>query len=323
MTQYSAPWDGTTTGDATLAPYDASLEWAEYWSVVSGSQYAPSDIGGVAAGSLNMLRPTVLGAAGAIDTGRALVDGTFYKNDALHTHALATPAASTRIDRIVLRKDWVARTVRTALLTGIEGGTAPLLTQTRGTTWEIPLGKYTITTAGAITVVDERDWVGTGVYRPTVVLDNSALYTLSTAGAGAAITFNEAEYDQYNLHDTGINPSRVTIVLPGLYEVSVFNPNWLYNGSPPGQADFAFFRLYKNGVAIGSQMTVYPAVWNNTGPVYHLASPVQLTQVISLEQGDYVELFGGSSFANLQIYTANGFQFAMKYLGPNKLTYLG
>ena len=46
--------------------------------------------------------------------------------------------------------------MRLAKIAGVEGGSAPALTQTANTTWEISLAKVTITTAGVITVVNER-----------------------------------------------------------------------------------------------------------------------------------------------------------------------
>ena len=57
---------------------------------------------------------------------------------------------------MVLRAGYVAKTV-IALLAGAEGGAAPALTQTDGTTWEYSLAQVSITTGGVITLTDERD----------------------------------------------------------------------------------------------------------------------------------------------------------------------
>jgi hypothetical protein len=83
-----------------------------------------------------------------------------YENTASVDFAVVSPVGDTRIDRIVVRADWAAQTVRLAVLTGDEGGSAPALTQDAGTTWEIPLAQASVTTAGAITLTDEREYLG-------------------------------------------------------------------------------------------------------------------------------------------------------------------
>lgn len=101
----------------------------------------------------------------AVGTGKAFVKEGLYENDTSINVDMPTPSADTRIDRIVLRLDYVASpwTCTVERLAGTEGsGAPPSLTQTEGTTWEISLAQVSITTAGAITVTDERSYCGDG-----------------------------------------------------------------------------------------------------------------------------------------------------------------
>ncbi len=102
----------------------------------------------------------VSGATSPVDVaaGEAIVDGTWYDNSGITTVVVPTPATLTRIDLIVLEKDWTAQTIRLARVAGAEGGAAPTVTQIDGTTWEIKLAEVSITTGGAITVTDFREF---------------------------------------------------------------------------------------------------------------------------------------------------------------------
>jgi len=62
-------------------------------------------------------------------------------------------------------------TVRIAKINGVEGGSAPALTQTDGTKWEISLAQVSITTGGVITVTDERAYCHFGTAVNTAMLD--------------------------------------------------------------------------------------------------------------------------------------------------------
>ena len=93
---------------------------------------------GVAPGYKNELAGSVGGAnTYNINTGGAMVDGKPYHNTA--TVGVNIPSAvgggNTRIDRIVLRADWTAQTVRITRIAGTDEAspTAPAITQTPGT----------------------------------------------------------------------------------------------------------------------------------------------------------------------------------------------
>lgn len=155
MVEISAPWNGTTVGDASIAPYDAPTEWAKIQNSLGGGGGSPN-LGIVFRGELNELAVTGTATPVSVDTGRAICWGTWYENGAAVTVAIPTPAVSTRIDRIVLRKSWSAQTVRITRIAGAEGGGVPAMTQSAGITWDIPLAQVSITTGGVITVTDER-----------------------------------------------------------------------------------------------------------------------------------------------------------------------
>lgn len=159
MTEISRFWNGVATGDAVEAPYDAPTEFAEVLSSLGGGALNPN-LGGVFRAELNMLAVSGTVSPVSIATGRAVVDGTWYENDAATTIAIPTPSVSTRIDRIVLRKSWAAQTVRLTRIAGTEGAAAPAMTQTPGVTWDFPLAQASITTGGVITITDDRRFRG-------------------------------------------------------------------------------------------------------------------------------------------------------------------
>lgn len=159
MTERSRFWNSTVTGDATEAPYGGPTEFAGALRSLAGGAAIPTNLGGVFRGELNVLEVSGVASPVTVETGRALCHGNWYENDAAVTVAVPTPAGATRIDRIVLRKNWTAQTVRITRIEGIEGGGAPALTQNAGTTWDTPLAQASITTLGVITVTDEREFL--------------------------------------------------------------------------------------------------------------------------------------------------------------------
>jgi hypothetical protein len=150
MTEISRPWGGTVTGDA--GPYTDD-HWSDMFRILFTQDRATQCVINTWRGEL-----AVTGTASPVSVaaGGALVDGKFYDSDAVETVVIPTPSGSTRIDRIVLRKDFSAQTVRITRIAGTEGAGAPAITQTDGTTWDVKLAQCSITTGGVITVTDER-----------------------------------------------------------------------------------------------------------------------------------------------------------------------
>ncbi len=157
MTERSRPWSGTVTGDA--GPYSDD-QWTDIFSSFHGPVVASQ---GVFADNLNELAASGAVSPVTIATGRALVDGIWYETDTTVDVAMASPAVNPRVDRIVLRKDWVLQTVRITRIAGAEAASpvAPALVQIDGTTWDLPLWQMHITTGGVITRwVDDRAMLG-------------------------------------------------------------------------------------------------------------------------------------------------------------------
>ncbi len=158
MAEISRPWDGIVTGDA--GPYSDD-QWTDVWKTLLGPTIAQE---GVFNGQLNELDLSNVVSPVSINTGRALVDGIWYESDSAVSQAIGTPTpTNNRIDRIVLRKDWVLQTVRITRIAGAEAASPvpPAITQVDGTTWDLPLWQVHITDAGVITHYrDERSFLG-------------------------------------------------------------------------------------------------------------------------------------------------------------------
>lgn len=97
-----------------------------------------------------------------VSAGVAIVDGRPYINstDVTITIPAAVGVGNTRIDRVVLRASWSAQTVRLTRIAGVDAATpsAPAVTQTSGTTYDLLLYQVLVNTSGVLTVTDERAW---------------------------------------------------------------------------------------------------------------------------------------------------------------------
>lgn len=151
---WNGPADGSGTGDASEAEYDAHNEFAQVMTTVSGAG-ARANKGGVSFGERSNYAATVVGGAVRVQPGTGMVDGTWHDSDANVDVSIPTPASATRVDYIVLRKSETAQTVRITRIAGTEGAGVPALTQ-GATTWDVPLWQASITTAGTITLTDAR-----------------------------------------------------------------------------------------------------------------------------------------------------------------------
>lgn len=118
---------------------------------------------GVFPGVLNELAVTGSSSPLSVDTGRAVVYGFPYWADSSVSVAVSTPSVGTTGGRVVLRANWTAQTVRAVAVLNTDGtATIPSLTQSAGSTWDMPLATFTITTGGTITLTDAREWALSG-----------------------------------------------------------------------------------------------------------------------------------------------------------------
>jgi len=150
MTEKSYFWGGSTVGHATEAPYTLETEFAK---VLRTLLIRRPKVMGPVEGLENELEVTnPSGSTIRVDTGTALVDGSYYDIDTQDDTTPSNPSSDPRIDVVVLAKDWTAKTVRIKFIAGTEDAApiAPLLTNTLETEWQIPLAQYQISTGGTI-----------------------------------------------------------------------------------------------------------------------------------------------------------------------------
>lgn len=231
MTQFSGLWTTGGAGDGASTYTRANL--TEFFKVLA----ACLDEEGVAAAYLSALACSANGA-NTLRTaaGGALVDGKAYYNDAnVDTNIpSAVGGGNTRIDRIVLRADWTAQTVRITRIAGTDAGspTAPAITQTPGTTYDIKLCQVLVDTSGAVTVTDERVFAQVGASNgladsivSTAKLADAAVTASKLAaavagsglagGAGTALSVNvdgvgiEISSDTLQLKDGGVTAAKI------------------------------------------------------------------------------------------------------------------
>jgi hypothetical protein len=174
---------GQPGGDKIWSSYDAKTVGPVALPEVPAALFALGD--GVIRGYLNALLVSAgSGNSVTVATGGALVYGHPVINYTADTLSFTRPAASPRIDRVVVRLYPGATTygkAEIAVLAGTEGGAAPALTQTT-TVYEVSLAQLTIPTVAPITITDERTFSG----ERSAVQDEVRVATISTASAGGA-----------------------------------------------------------------------------------------------------------------------------------------
>lgn len=211
MTENSIFWSTTDVGDGPAAGFSSSNIFEVYRSLLTGSVGA--NYGGVSPDYLNELAVSGATSPVSVATGAALVYGIPYFNSASVNVTVPTPASSTRIDRIVLRADWSAQTVRITRVAGIEGaGSAPALAQSAGVTWDIPLARVTITTAGSITLTDDRQFlslIGDSAV-VTAKLNDLAVTTAKLADACVtSVKIADSNVTTAKLADSGVTTAKI------------------------------------------------------------------------------------------------------------------
>lgn len=163
MAESSWLWDGNSSsgGAGDCGPYAAG-DYDDINEILwTGPNAATA---GVRPRYGNMLLVEAGSGKVTVASGAAIVKGKPYKNTASVDVSIPTPSASTRYDRVVLRADYTAQTVRITRIAGSEGGSAPAITQSDGVTWDLKLAVVKITTGGIITIeTDERRPIDQGM----------------------------------------------------------------------------------------------------------------------------------------------------------------
>lgn len=175
MAQLSGFWNtGGSTGDQQTA-YTES-----HWSTAAKILAGCAGFEGVAPNFRNALAGTVTGAnTVSINTGGAVVDGKWFHNDSALSVNIpsAVGSGNTRIDRIVLRADWSGYDVSIYRIAGTDAAnpSAPALTQTSGTTYDVTLYQALVDTTGNVTLTDERILALPAVDDVTIEITDGAL----------------------------------------------------------------------------------------------------------------------------------------------------
>lgn len=155
MTERSRFWDGTAVGDA-VSVGQAHLH-DQFFRCVCGA----NDNHAVINGWRNELEVTGSSSPVSVASGGAVVYGMFFDSDAAVSVSIPTPSSGfSRYDRVVLRRDWSAYTVRVARVAGVAAASpaVPALTQGAGAIWESPLATVLVDDAGIITITDTREY---------------------------------------------------------------------------------------------------------------------------------------------------------------------
>lgn len=159
----SAFWEGISTGDAAGSAYNAPYSSLEFNSIIglffgstAGMFILPAIGGTPDISPIQVVASSPAAMTVDVHTGFAFMyDHIYYTGNVDRTLTIGTAdVANPRIDRIVLHLDYVAQTIRLAVLTGTPSATPtiPSLTQT-STIIEYPLANIWVA-AATTTIVD-------------------------------------------------------------------------------------------------------------------------------------------------------------------------
>lgn len=221
MTQSSLFWDTLGTGDGPSGGYTEAT-WQDIWRklLAGGADTVVNvmrDIGSelIVSGTVSPL---------AVASGAALVYGTLYFNSASEPLAVTTPGATTG-GHVILRVDWTAQTVRLIVVQNTSGVSAiPALVQVPGTTYEVRLATYQITSGGAITLTDARTMAHFSTMVNADMLDTSIAGQGLSGGNGTALNVNVdgqtigITTDTLHVLDAGIDTAQIA---PGAVDPTV------------------------------------------------------------------------------------------------------
>jgi hypothetical protein len=182
MAEKSIFWTTGSTGDGA-SPYTQTDLIDFFRDMFVGEAFASEC---VLPGILGEFAVTPGSGKVTVAAGGAYLFGYPYVSTAGVDVTIPTPSANTRIDRVILRADWEARTVRIVRIAGVEGVDAPSIVQVAGTVYDVPLAQVSVTTGGAITITDQRGFVHFSTLVGTINVDDGVIP--ATKLAGGAVT---------------------------------------------------------------------------------------------------------------------------------------
>ena len=191
MTFTSIFWTTDGTGHGISGGYTQALllDWMRRTMLEDGANQCilPSWLGECAV--TNPSGKTIRVASGA-----GYADGFPFENNANVDLTPSTPASLARVDRVVIRANWTAQTVDAFILEGSEGaGVPPAVTQSSGTTWEVSLATYEISTGAAISdLTDTREFIHFNTRVATAMLDAESVTDAKLRDSAAASVIGRA-----------------------------------------------------------------------------------------------------------------------------------
>jgi len=199
VSQASRFWatSGTPSGDQQ-ASYSGA-DFADVWRAMGE--------GVISGHSLPALDGELACSGGGLNTvnvadGAAIVDGIYFESTAVENVNVpsAVGSGNTRIDRIVVRITWASYEAKITRIAGTDAASpsAPAITQTTETTYDIKLCQVLVDTSGNVTVTDERTFLAPQVDDSTIEVDSNGDLSLTSTVEGKLVT-NGNSHD----HDGG------------------------------------------------------------------------------------------------------------------------
>jgi hypothetical protein len=275
----------------TAYPFSSSpILDASQWSLMAQNWLGT----GVLKGVLNelLLYADSTGMQVKVKSGQAWMKGHFFQSDAEVVLPIATAdSTNPRIDRVVVRVDWVANTITLNVLQGTPSASpgAPAITQ-NSSRWEISLGYVYInpaaSTIASSNVTDERPFAWPAVcnqHSVAIGIANQALTTATETQITLIPQGNSFPLDSY------WSLSNWTCPAAGVYEINTSIMLTL----PAGAAGTA--NLYVNG-AFDQYLW---SIQNATSIAQRVGSGS--SAIKKLNAGDALKFYGYSSLAGGQI----------------------
>lgn len=183
MAQKSAHWEGNSGlgGVGDCGPYTGSDAQQINKAIALGRT------GVVETSHLSVSETSPASKSVTVALGRAIIRGIIYWSDADVTLTISDNASGNpRIDRVVVEVDWTAQTGRLKVVEGTPAASpsAPTLTQTDGTLWQMPLAQIAVangfTSITNSDITDEREFVDPPRAHAAYMCDETADYTTTS-----------------------------------------------------------------------------------------------------------------------------------------------
>jgi len=203
-----------------------------------------------------------------IDTGMGISDGKPHHCSVAGdiTIPSAVGGGNTRIDRIVLRADWTAQTVRLTRIAGTDAAspTAPAITQTSETTYDIMLYQVLVDVGGTTSLqLDERVWAAAGLAGDGLVVNTSGGLDVNVDDSTIEISA-----DVVQVKDDGIDDTKCGNRVPQFYRRQGGSvTSWISPGTttytPTGVRMQAGAKQWTGGSAASGTLAVtYPVAFS-------------------------------------------------------------